>query len=157
MSIRMQDLGEVAYGGAVTLTEWWDDRRIEEGKIAKKDIWKKASFYTYLGIGLPATLISAMGWWRQMGLWAEHVSHGFLYDMPRFIYNVVKAMGEETPAASRSRANSDAIRQAQEILNRRQRGAAPAAPAAPAARQLPTGASARVLTPMGEEVIASVT
>jgi len=115
MSIRMQDFGEIAYGGAVTLTEWWDDRRIADGKIAKKDLWKKASFYTYLGIGLPATLISAMGWWRQMGLWAEHVSHGFLYDMPRFIYNVVQAMGTE----SRGRTSSDAIRQAQEILNRR--------------------------------------
>lgn len=152
MSIRMQDFGEIAYGGAVTLTEWWDDRRIADGKIAKKDIWKKASFYTYLGIGLPATLISAMGWWRQMGLWAEHVSHGFLYDMPRFIYNIVQAMGTE----SRSRTNSDAVRQAQEILARRQ-GAARATPPAPAGRQLSTGATARVLTPMGEEVIASVT
>jgi len=152
MGIRMQDLGEIGYGGAVTLTEWWDDRRIADGRIAKKDIWKKASFYTYLGIGLPATLISAMGWWRQMGLWAEHVSHGFLYDMPRFIYNVVQAMGTE----SRGRTNSDAVRQAQEILNRR-RGGAPTPPAPPGTRALPAGASARVMTPMGEEIIASVT
>lgn len=113
--IRMQDLGEIAYGGVVTLTEWWDDRRIEDGKITQKDIWKKASFYTYLGIGLPATLISAFGWWRQMETWAEHISHGFFYDMPRFIYNVVKSMGTE----SRSRAGSNAVQQAQEILRRR--------------------------------------
>lgn len=156
--IRMQDFGEIAYGGAVTLTEWWDDRRIADGKITKKDIWKKASFYTYLGIGLPATLMSAMGWWRQMGLWAEHVSHGFLYDMPRFIYNIVQAMGEETTTASRSRANSDAVRQAQEILARRRAAPTSVAPSAPTGtRALPAGASARVLTPMGEEVIASVT
>ena len=152
MGIRMQDLGEIGYGGAVTLTEWWDDRRIADGKIAKTDLWKKASFYTYLGIGLPATLISAMGWWRQMGLWAEHVSHGFLYDMPRFIYNVVQAMGTE----SRSQTNSDAVRQAQEILNRR-RSVTPLPPAPSGTRALPAGASARVMTPMGEEIIASVT
>jgi len=85
----MQDFGEIAYGGAVTLTEWWDDRRIADGKIGQTDLWKKASFYTYLGIGLPATLMSAFGWWRQMEKWTEHISHGFLYDMPRFIYNVV--------------------------------------------------------------------
>ena len=121
--IRMQDFGEIAYGGAVTLTSWWDDRRIEDGRIATKDIWKKASFYTYLGIGLPATLMSAFGWWRQVEKWSEHISHGFLYDMPRFIYNIVKAMGTE----SRSRTNSDAVRQAQEILNRRSGTPAPTA------------------------------
>lgn len=113
--IRMQDLGEIGYGGVVTLTEWWDDKRIEEGKIAQKDIWKKASFWSYLGIGLPAILMSAFGWWRGMETWAEHISHGFLYDMPRFLRNVVKAMGTE----SRGRTNSDAVRQAQEILRRR--------------------------------------
>lgn len=133
--IRMQDFGEIAYGGAVTLTEWWDDRRIEDGKIAKKDIWKKASFYTYLGIGLPATLMSAFGWWRQMEKWTEHISHGFLYDIPRFIYNIVQAMGTE----SRRRAGSDAVRQAQEILNRR-RGEVPAPAALTQGRQ-PTGRS----------------
>ena len=122
--IRMQDFGEIAYGGAVTLTEWWDDRRIVDGKIAKKDLWKKASFYTYLGIGLPATLMSAFGWWRQMEKWSEHISHGFLYDMPRFIYNVVKAMSTE----SHGRTNSDAVRQAQEILARR--SGTPSKPAA---------------------------
>jgi len=126
----MQDFGEIAYGGAVTLTEWWDDRRIADGKIGQTDLWKKASFYTYLGIGLPATLMSAFGWWRQMEKWTEHISHGFLYDMPRFIYNVVKAMGTE----SRGRTGSDAVRQAQEILARR--SSAPSTPAAlPAARR----------------------
>ena len=50
--IRIQDFGEVAYGGAVTLTSWWDNKRIEEGKIGTKDVFKKASFYTYLGVGL---------------------------------------------------------------------------------------------------------
>ena len=112
--IRMQDFGEIAYGGAVTIAEWWDDKRITAGTLATKDIWKKASFYTYLGIGLPATLMSAFGWWRQMEKWGEHISHGFLYDMPRFIYNIVKAMG-----AASSGADSKAIRQAQEILARK--------------------------------------
>jgi len=114
--IRMQDIGEITYGGAVTLTEWWDDRRIADGRIAKKDIWKKASFYTYLGIGLPATLMSAFGWWRNMEKWTEHISHGFLYDMPRFVYNIVKSMSTE----SQGRTGSDAVKQAQDILAQRQ-------------------------------------
>jgi hypothetical protein len=111
--IRMQDFGEISYGGIVTLSEWWDDKRIDEGTIADKDIWKKASFWTYLGIGLPMTLVSAMGWWPQMRLWAEHISHGFLYDMPRFIYNITKAMGTE----SRSQSKAEALREAQQILD----------------------------------------
>lgn len=141
--IRMEDFGEIAYGGVVTLTEWWDNQRITEGKIAKKDILKKASFYTYLGVGLTATLSSAFGWWRTQEKWMEHISHGFLYDMPRFILNVVQSMG----TASRS-VQSDAVRQAQEILRQRQ--------------QLPAGRAAGVpqTTPAyGEElaIIGSVT
>ncbi len=113
--LKMQDIGEVAYGGAVTFTEWWDNKRITEGKIAKKDIWKKASFYTYLGIGLPATLMSAMGWWGRQEEWLERISHGFLYDMPRFIYGIVQSMSAGSSGDTRSRA----IQQAQEILRQR--------------------------------------
>jgi len=114
MAIRMQDLGEIVYGGAVTLTEWWDDRRITEGKIARKDILRKASFYTYLVVGLPATLCSAFGWWRRQETWMEHISHGFLYDVPRFIKNIVQDMGTQ------SKSSSAAIQEAQKILRQRQ-------------------------------------
>jgi len=110
--IRMQDFGEIAYGGAVALTEWWDGKRIEEGKLADSELWKKASFWTYLGVGLPVTLMSALGWWRRWGIWQEHLSHGFLYDFPRFIVNVVAAMGTE----SRGNTRSDAVREAERIL-----------------------------------------
>ena len=91
--IRIQDFGEIAYGGAVTLTEWWDNKRIDEGKIGAKDVFKKASFYTYLGVGLAATLMSVFGWMRRYERWSEHVSHGFLYDVPRFAYGLTKALG----------------------------------------------------------------
>lgn len=120
--IRMQDFGEIAYGGGVTLAEWWDDRRIADLKITEKDIFKKASFWTYLGIGLPATLMSAMGWWRRQELWLEHISHGFLYDVPRFIYNLVQAMGTATRGGRRS--HSDILRQAEEIRRQSQLPAA---------------------------------
>ncbi|MBU1066992.1 hypothetical protein KKE60_04365, partial [Patescibacteria group bacterium] len=85
--IRIEDFGEITYGGVVTLTEWWDNKRIDEGKIGTKDVFKKASFYTYLGVGLAATLMSVFGWMRRYERWSEHVSHGFLYDLPRFAYN----------------------------------------------------------------------
>ena len=114
--IRIEEIGAVAYGGAVTLTEWWDGKRIEEGKLSSKDVFKKASFYTYLGVGLTATLMSAFGWMRQWERWAEKISTGFLYDLPRFAYNLSKSMG----SAGRSRASeSAAVREAQRILQQR--------------------------------------
>jgi len=113
--IRIEDFGEIAYGGVVTLTEWWDNKRIDEGKIAQKDIFKKASFYTYLGVGLTATLISVFGWMRRWERWSEHISHGFLYDLPRFAYNLSTSMG----AAGRSRSGSAAIQEAQRVIRER--------------------------------------
>ena len=114
--IKIEDFGEVAYGGAVTLTEWWDNKRIQDGKIATKDVLKKASFYTYLGVGLTATLISVFGWMERYERWAEKVSTGFLYDLPRFAYNLSKTLG----AQGRGRGSeSAAVREAQRILQQR--------------------------------------
>lgn len=112
--IKVQDFGEVAYGVGVTFAEWWDNKRIKEGTLAKKELWKKASFYTYLGVGLPATLMSAFGWWRRGERWTEHLSIGFLYDFPRFILGVVQSM-----SAGSKGTRSDAVREAQEIIRRK--------------------------------------
>ena len=114
--IRIENIGAIAYGGAVTLTEWWDNKRIDEGKIAKKDVFKKASFYTYLGVGLVAMLASVFGWMPRLGRWTENISIGFLYDVPRFTYNLTQAMG----AGSKSRSGSAAVQEAQRILQNRQ-------------------------------------
>lgn len=112
--IRIEDFAEVAYGGAVTLTEFWDNKRIEAGKIGSKDVLKKASFYTYLGVGLLATAMSIFGWMRRYERWSEKVSTGFLYDVPRFAYNLSKTLG----AAGRGRgAESAAVREAQRIID----------------------------------------
>ena len=116
--IRVQDLGEVAYGGAVTLTEWWDSKRIADGKLKDSELWKKAGFWTYLAIGLPATLMSAFGWWRRQERWMEHLSHGFMYDFPRFIFNVV--MDLRAPAGTEANGGNIAVKQAKEILRRKQ-------------------------------------
>jgi len=112
--IRIQDFGEIAYGGAVTLTSWWDNKRIEQGKIGTKDVLKKASFYTYLGVGLGATLISVFGWMRRYEVWAEKISTGFFYDLPRFVYDMNKTLS----AAGRG-SESAAVREAQRILSNR--------------------------------------
>lgn len=112
--IRIEDFGEIAYGGVVTLTEWWDNKRIDQGKIGKGDVFKKASFYTYLGVGLTATLMSVFGWMRRYERWQEHVSHGFLYDLPRFAYSLTKALG-----AGKKGSESSAVDQAQKILRER--------------------------------------
>jgi len=118
--IRIEDFGEIGYGGAVTLTEWWDNKRISEGKIGTKDVFKKASFYTYLGVGLAATLMSVFGWMRRYERWSEHVSHGFLYDVPRFAYNLTKALG----TTGRKGTESKAVQEAQQILQQRMRAKA---------------------------------
>ncbi|MBA7468321.1 hypothetical protein ES705_15616 [subsurface metagenome] len=118
--IRIQDFGEIGYGGLVTLTEWWDNKRIDEGKIGTGDVFKKASFYTYLGVGLAATLMSVFGWMRRYERWSEHVSHGFLYDLPRFAYGLTKALG----AGGRKGSGSSAVKEAQRILNEKLRAKA---------------------------------
>lgn len=122
MTIKMHDIGELAYGGLVTLTEWYDDKRIDEGKITKKDVLKKASFYGYLIPGGLCTLTSAFGWVRALKPWDEHISHGFIYDFPRFLKNVVTSMKTERGS------KSSAVEQANKILRQQQ-----------AAKQLPTG------------------
>jgi len=112
--IRIQDLGEIGYGGLVTATEWWDNKRIDEGKIGAGDVFKKASTYTYLGIGVAATLMSVFGWLPRYEPWAEHVSHGFLYDIPRFARNMTLAL---TAGGRRGRGSeSKAVDQANRIL-----------------------------------------
>lgn len=147
--IRIEDFGEIAYGGAVTLSEWWDNKRIADGKITNKDIFKKASFYTYLGIGLAATLISVFGWMKRWERWSEHVSHGFLYDLPRFAYNLSTSMG----AASRGGAGSAAVQEAQRILQ--MRGAVPGHRSPMGVAQLAEGrATQRTYQPEMEQAIA---
>lgn len=112
--IKMQDLGELGYGGLVTLTQWWDDKRIEEGKITKKDVLKKASFYGYLLPGGLCTLTSAFGWVRALKPWDEHISHGFIYGFPGFIKDMVGAMRTERGAGSA------AVDEANRIVRQRQ-------------------------------------
>ena len=111
--IRIEDIGEIAYGGTVTLAEWWDNKRIAEGKITNKDVLKKASFHTYFGIGLVATLASAFGWVSKAAVWEERLATGFLYDLPRVGYNLAKAM---SATAGGGRGGSAVVEEAQRIL-----------------------------------------
>ncbi len=116
MALRMLDITEVAFGGAVTLADWWDEKRIADATLTDKDVLKKASFWTYLAVGLPATLATAMGWWRRQEGITERLAHGFLYGLPGFLYATVKSLGTTTAAG---RVKSDAVTQAQEILRQR--------------------------------------
>ena len=114
MSLRMSDVSEVVYGGVVTLGTWWDEKRITAGTLTDKEVLKKASFWTYLGIGIPATLMTAMNWWdAKAGKVTERLAHGFLFGFPAFLYTTVKSMKETTST------RGDAVAQAQEILRQR--------------------------------------
>jgi len=117
--IRIQDAGEVIYGGGVTLAEWWDAKRIEdaltkpEGGLKKGEIFKRAGTYAYLVPGLVATVMSVFGVWRRYERWGEHISHGFFYDMPRFLLNLSRNMATTTSSGS----DTAAVREARRIVN----------------------------------------
>lgn len=111
---RIETLGAFGYGGVVTLTEWWDNKRISKGTLTKKQFLKKASFYSYLGLGLVATLCSIFGWMRRWDNWFTPISHGFFYDMPRFGYNMFQSLSAAGSSQSR------AVSEAQRILHERQ-------------------------------------
>jgi len=117
MSLKMEDIGELAYGGLVTFTEWWDTKRVNAGTITKKQLLKQAHFYTYLVIGVAATVVSAFHLWRSKESWMEHVSHGFIYDAPRQVFNAVQAL--KTPPGASTTGDSAAVREARAILARR--------------------------------------
>lgn len=95
MALIVQDLGELVYGGAVTGFRRYDQKRVDEGKIGKKDILKKVGFYTYLVPGLICTGATAFGWLRKWNPWTERMTHGFIYDIPNFTMSLVDAFKEE--------------------------------------------------------------
>ncbi len=109
MAIRVEDMGELAYGGLVTASKWWDAQRMVDGKLTDKDILKKFSTYAYLVPGGAATIMSAFGTWRRYETWLEHVSHGFMYDFPGWLVNVIQSMQGTS-------SRSAAVREAQRIL-----------------------------------------
>jgi hypothetical protein len=119
--IKMSDSGPLLYGAAVTLADWWDGKRLAElgTTLTSKDVFKMAATWTYLGVGLLATLSSVLGWFRRYDPWMEATSHGFLYDLPRFVYNTAKSLGSGTAAGATSRA----VREAQAIAQQKALGA----------------------------------
>jgi len=133
--LRLEDLGPLAYGTVVTLANAWDTKRIDEGKITKKEVFKKMETWAYVVPGAAAILSSAMGWMPRQEVWIDKVSTGFIYDAPRFIKGVVESMRAENATSSR------AVREAQEILRHN------------AARQLAAGKSTeRSYAPNWEKV-----
>jgi hypothetical protein len=96
MSLKVQDLGELAYGGLVTGLSKWDEKRITDGKLVKKDILKKASFYGYVIPGVVATAATAMNWMPKQSEWTERIAHGFIYGFPGFAMDLIDSMKTTT-------------------------------------------------------------
>ena len=111
MTIRVEDVGELGYGAAFAAANWWDSKQIDEGKLRKDEVFKRVGFWTYLGIGLPSTLISAMNWMPRQKTWVENISHGFLFYLPSFIMDTAKELSKPKVAGS-----SAAIAEANRIL-----------------------------------------
>lgn len=112
--IRVEDVGELGYGAAFAAANWWDSKQIDEGKLKKDEVFKKVGFWTYVGIGIPATLISAMNWMPKQRSWLEHISHGFIFYLPSFILDTAKELSK--PKTTQS---SAAIAEANRILQAR--------------------------------------
>lgn len=116
--LRVQDLGELAYGGIVTGLEYWDEKRVEKGELAATSIWKKFSTWAYLGVGVIALAMTSFGWLRQYDRWTENISHGFIYGVPGFIRTVIT---NATATTSGTRGNAAA--EAQRMLDARRNAA----------------------------------
>jgi len=112
--LRLEDAGEVAYGALVQVADYMDE------KNNRVDIWKKWSTWAYLVPGGVATVMSGFDFMPRYGRWAEHVSHGFLYDVPRFLRNFIKTGTAGNTTKSR------AVQEAQRILAQNRTLAAPA-------------------------------
>lgn len=113
MGMKVEDVGELAYGGLVTGMKKLDENRMMKGQLAEKDILKKFETYAFLIPGVGSTLISAFGWMRRYESWAEHISHGFLYGFPSFVVDTIDAL---RTGGSSSSAKKAAIKEAQRIL-----------------------------------------
>ncbi len=123
--IRIEDVGEVGYGAIFAGCSWWDNKRMKEttNPLKQEEVFKKASFWAFVGIGLPATLISSLNWMPRQNKWFEHMSHGFLFYLPSFILDTAKSLG--TPASGITH-SSAAIAEANRIIQTR-RALAPGA------------------------------
>ena len=113
--LKVQDLGELGYGVVVTAAGWWDNKRIASGQLTQKAFYKKAGFYAYWAIGLAATANSVWGFWRKGQSYSEHISHGFIYDIPRQVFNLIQSQ-RATPNMVAGDAAA-ALREAQAIIN----------------------------------------
>ena len=115
--IKLQDIGELGYGGLVTGLVAWDEKRIAEGTITEKDLVKKAGFWGYLVPGGLSVFANAFGWMRRYEPWTERVAHGFIYGFPAFVKDVVDIYKEEVPSARSAGAKSSpAVAEAQKLL-----------------------------------------
>jgi len=119
MSMRVEDLGELAYGGLVAGLEQYDKTRLDKGEITDKDVFKKFGTYGYLVPGVIATGASAFGFMRRYETWLEHVQHGFIYDFPRWLTHTITTMTTEGNSSGAS-ARRRAVAEAKQILSRNQ-------------------------------------
>ena len=115
MSLVVQDIGELAYGGLVTGLDRWDVKQA-------RTLWKKYSTYAYLIPGIVATAATTMGWMRRYNAWTERLAHGFIYGFPGFVMDVVDHYGTTTTAGGR------AVRDAESYLKTQRKPRQTAAP-----------------------------
>ncbi len=109
MSLKIESSGAFIYGSLVTLTEYLDTKRIKEAKLRQKDVLKRYAFWTYMVIGLFASLNSIFGWFRKYEGWTDPIANGFLYDLTRQGYSLYQSMKTATTSGSAAIAEANRI------------------------------------------------
>lgn len=109
--LRIEDFGELAYGGLVTGANYMDQKRMASGTLANKDVWKKFEFWAYLVPGVGSIAASYMGWMPRQSVWIDKISTGFVYDFPRFCKGLYDSL---KPGATTS---SGVVREAQKMIS----------------------------------------
>lgn len=138
MAISIHDVGELGFGAVIAGTKWWDNKRIKAGTLNATKVYKKASFWSYLAIGIPVTLFSVMGWMPRQGKWLENMSHFAIGYLPIFLLDTVDALKN---TATTTQGNA-AVAEANRILAQRR--------SANAQAQLTSGAGRTTGIPYGD-------
>lgn len=139
--IKLQDVSELAYGGLVLGLAELDAKRIEDGTLVPKEVYKSAKFWGYLGPGVASLVMNVLGKPRGMEAVTERVMHGFIYGFPQFIKETVEVVKEAAPGAK-----SAAVKEAERLLVAQRRSAGNIS-ASEQAKLLAAGRGAGLVTP----------
>lgn len=152
--LKIHDVSELGYGGLVALAEWQDDKRMAktpkpgEKPLTEKDLARHFSTWAYLIPGATATVMTGLGVMPRFNPITERLAHGFIYDFPRFIRKVAKAVSKEEARGGETagtRMKREVMAEVDRILASRGGGALP-----------PGGGGTSTRAPVGSRAVMEI-